>query len=58
MDKMIQTSSGEVVITNDGATILKHVRYSPSRALVELKYLAGTERDCWHMSRLNRTGLH
>lgn len=25
MDKMIQTSSGEVVITNDGATILKHM---------------------------------
>jgi T-complex protein 1 subunit delta len=25
MDKMITTSSGEVVITNDGATILKHM---------------------------------
>ena len=25
MDKMIQTADGEVVITNDGATILKHM---------------------------------
>ncbi len=25
MDKMIQTGNGEVVITNDGATILKHM---------------------------------
>lgn len=25
MDKMIQTAQGEVVITNDGATILKHM---------------------------------
>ncbi|KAG8907415.1 T-complex protein 1 subunit delta [Tulasnella sp. 403] len=25
MDKMIQTSQGEVIITNDGATILKHL---------------------------------
>ena len=25
MDKMIQTAQGEVIITNDGATILKHM---------------------------------
>ncbi|KAI9637693.1 t-complex protein 1 delta subunit (tcp-1-delta) [Dioszegia hungarica] len=38
MDKMIQTSTGEVVITNDGATILKHmaVLHPAARMLVEL----------------------
>jgi T-complex protein 1 subunit delta len=38
MDKMIQTASGEVVITNDGATILKHmaVMHPAARMLVEL----------------------
>ncbi|KDN53052.1 T-complex protein 1 [Tilletiaria anomala UBC 951] len=38
MDKMIQTANGEVVITNDGATILKHmaVMHPAARMLVEL----------------------
>lgn len=38
MDKMITTSTGEVVITNDGATILKHmaVLHPAARMLVEL----------------------
>ncbi|KAL7409965.1 chaperonin Cpn60/TCP-1 family [Mrakia frigida] len=38
MDKMIQTAQGEVVITNDGATILKHmaVLHPAARMLVEL----------------------
>ncbi|KAH8550130.1 T-complex protein 1 subunit delta [Umbelopsis sp. PMI_123] len=38
MDKMIQTGNGEVVITNDGATILKHmsVLHPAARMLVDL----------------------
>ncbi|GMK55890.1 hypothetical protein CspeluHIS016_0209460 [Cutaneotrichosporon spelunceum] len=38
MDKMITTSTGEVVITNDGATILSHmaVLHPAARMLVEL----------------------
>ncbi|KAE8218283.1 hypothetical protein CF319_g7811 [Tilletia indica] len=38
LDKMIQTPSGEVIITNDGATILKHmaVLHPAARMLVEL----------------------
>ncbi|KAJ1515467.1 T-complex protein 1 subunit delta [Coelomomyces lativittatus] len=38
MDKMIQTSKGEVIITNDGATILKHmsVLHPAARMLVDL----------------------
>jgi T-complex protein 1 subunit delta len=38
MDKMIQTSKGEVIITNDGATILKHmaVLHPAAQMLVEL----------------------
>ncbi|BGP13781.1 hypothetical protein JCM10213_006387 [Rhodosporidiobolus nylandii] len=38
MDKMIQTAQGEVVITNDGATILKHmsVMHPAARMLVNL----------------------
>ncbi|KAI9288021.1 T-complex protein 1 subunit delta [Umbelopsis sp. AD052] len=38
MDKMIQAGNGEVVITNDGATILKHmsVLHPAARMLVDL----------------------
>ncbi|KAI9295639.1 T-complex protein 1 [Neoconidiobolus thromboides FSU 785] len=38
MDKMIKTSSGEVLITNDGATILKHmaVMHPAAKMLVDL----------------------
>ncbi|CAE6436717.1 unnamed protein product [Rhizoctonia solani] len=38
MDKMIQTSQGEVIITNDGATILKHIAvlHPAAKMLVEL----------------------
>ncbi|KAJ3374329.1 T-complex protein 1 subunit delta [Allomyces arbusculus] len=38
MDKMIQTGNGEVIITNDGATILKHmsVMHPAARMLVDL----------------------
>nr|AQT40874.1 T-complex protein 1 subunit delta [Glaciozyma antarctica] len=38
MDKMITTANGEVVITNDGATILKHmsVMHPAARMLVDL----------------------
>ncbi|KAI9022243.1 T-complex protein 1 subunit delta [Phycomyces nitens] len=38
MDKMIQTGGGEVVITNDGATILKHmaVLHPAAKMLVDL----------------------
>lgn len=38
MDKMIQTKTGEVVITNDGATILKHiaVMHPAAKMLVDL----------------------
>ncbi|CAG8529435.1 124_t:CDS:10 [Diversispora eburnea] len=38
MDKMIQTANGEVVITNDGATILKHmsVLHPAAKMLVDL----------------------
>lgn len=38
MDKMIKTGSGEVVITNDGATILKHmsVLHPAAKMLVDL----------------------
>ncbi|PWN52378.1 T-complex protein 1 [Violaceomyces palustris] len=45
MDKMIQTSTGEVVITNDGATILKHmaVMHPAARMLVELSQAQDVE---------------
>ncbi|WFD20507.1 T-complex protein 1 subunit delta [Malassezia caprae] len=45
MDKMIQTSSGEVVITNDGATILKHmaVVHPAARMLVDLSQAQDVE---------------
>ncbi|SAM81894.1 probable CCT4-component of chaperonin-containing T-complex [Ustilago bromivora] len=45
MDKMIQTSNGEVVITNDGATILKHmaVMHPAARMLVELSQAQDVE---------------
>jgi len=38
MDKMIKTSKGEVIITNDGATILKHmsVLHPAARMLVDV----------------------
>ncbi|KAB5596419.1 TCP-1 (CTT or eukaryotic type II) chaperonin family, delta subunit [Ceratobasidium theobromae] len=38
MDKMIQTAQGEVIITNDGATILKHIAvlHPAAKMLVEL----------------------
>ena len=38
MDKMIRTASGETIVTNDGATILKHmaVLHPCARMLVEL----------------------
>jgi len=38
MDKMIQTANGETVITNDGATILKHisVMHPAAKMLVDL----------------------
>ncbi|CAE7207863.1 unnamed protein product [Rhizoctonia solani] len=38
MDKMIQTAGGEVIITNDGATILKHIAvlHPAAKMLVEL----------------------
>ncbi|KAI9459463.1 T-complex protein 1 [Lactarius psammicola] len=38
MDKMIQTSKGEVVVTNDGATILKSIQalHPASKMLVDL----------------------
>ncbi|KAF8323862.1 T-complex protein 1 [Clavulina sp. PMI_390] len=38
MDKMIQTGSGEVIVTNDGATILKHmaVLHPAAKMLVDL----------------------
>ncbi|TIC55228.1 t-complex protein 1 delta subunit (tcp-1-delta) [Wallemia mellicola] len=38
LDKMIQTSNGEVIVTNDGATILNHmaVLHPAARMLVEL----------------------
>lgn len=37
MDKMIQTAQGEVVITNDGATILKHMSVMhPAARMVSL----------------------
>ncbi|KAJ1495717.1 hypothetical protein T484DRAFT_1607626, partial [Baffinella frigidus] len=38
MDKMIQTANGEVIITNDGATILRHmsVGHPTSKMMVEL----------------------
>ncbi|WFD27849.1 T-complex protein 1 subunit delta [Malassezia nana] len=40
MDKMIQTSSGEVVITNDGATILKHMAVvHPAARMVRMPLL-------------------
>lgn len=45
MDKMIQTPTGEVVITNDGATILKHmaVMHPAARMLVELSQAQDVE---------------
>ncbi|SJX62782.1 probable CCT4-component of chaperonin-containing T-complex [Sporisorium reilianum f. sp. reilianum] len=45
MDKMIQTANGEVVITNDGATILKHmaVMHPAARMLVELSQAQDVE---------------
>ena len=38
MDKMIQTGTGEVILTNDGATILKHlsVMHPAAKMLVDL----------------------
>ena len=44
MDKMIQKGDGEVVITNDGATILKHMSvYHPTaKMLVELSQSQGS----------------
>lgn len=38
MDKMIQTSSGEVIVTNDGATILKSIQamHPAAKMLVDL----------------------
>ena len=39
MDKMIQTGTGEVVITNDGATILKKMNVMhPAAKMVILKF--------------------
>ncbi|PWN30603.1 putative CCT4-component of chaperonin-containing T-complex [Jaminaea rosea] len=45
MDKMIQTPTGDVVITNDGATILKHmaVMHPAARMLVELSQAQDVE---------------
>lgn len=45
MDKMIQTANGEVVITNDGATILKlmAVMHPAARMLVELSQAQDVE---------------
>lgn len=41
MDKMIQTGSGEVVITNDGATILKHMSVMhPAARMVRSPFLS------------------
>ena len=36
MDKMIQSGDGEVVITNDGATILGHMQVQGREAPVKL----------------------
>ena len=38
MDKMIQTADGEVIITNDGATILRQmaVTHPTAKMMVEL----------------------
>lgn len=45
MDKMIKTPKGEVIITNDGATILKHmgVLHPCSKMLVELSAAQDSE---------------
>ncbi|CAH1755968.1 12504_t:CDS:10 [Entrophospora sp. SA101] len=42
MDKMIQTGSGEVVITNDGATILKHMAVLHPAAKMDVEAGDGT----------------
>ncbi|CAG8645334.1 14645_t:CDS:10 [Rhizophagus irregularis] len=43
MDKMIQTGSGEVVITNDGATILKHMSVLHPAAKMQLVDLSAAQ---------------
>ncbi|KAJ8295390.1 Vacuolar protein sorting-associated protein 1 [Rhodotorula toruloides] len=42
MDKMIQTAQGEVVITNDGATILKHMSVLHPAARMDIEAGDGT----------------
>lgn len=47
MDKMIQTAQGEVVITNDGATILKHMSVMhPAARMVSLSLSSLISRSC------------
>lgn len=45
MDKMIRNSDGEVVITNDGATILKQMEvvHPTAKMLVELSHAQDVE---------------
>jgi hypothetical protein len=49
MDKMIQTAQGEVVITNDGATILKHMSVMhPAARMVSSQPLPASLHSCSH----------
>ncbi len=59
MDKMIQSKDGEVIITNDGATIMSHMQvfHPTAKMLVELskaqdveagKYSRCLHRKCTH----------
>ena len=55
MDKMIQSKDGEVIITNDGATIMSHIQvfHPTAKMLVELSKSQDIEAGELHFSRFS-----
>ena len=53
MDKMIQSKDGEVIITNDGATIMSHMQvfHPTAKMLVELSKSQDIEAGAWRAER-------
>jgi T-complex protein 1 subunit delta len=51
MDKMIQSKDGEVIITNDGATIMSHIQvfHPTAKMLVELSKSQDIEAGALHL---------
>lgn len=50
MDKMIQSKDGEVIITNDGATIMSHMQvfHPTAKMLVELSKAQDVEAGAYN----------